>query len=108
VLTLQVISVTHNLGARNLQLCVHGVRAYRVLMASSLCWGDGVMALACVFGTDQHRKLWDSLYLIVKRNRTEHAWQFPQGGFKRAESVREVCKAQPPAFWLVCDQQCAL
>jgi len=44
-----------------------------------------------------HRKLWDCLYLIVKKPRAENAWQFPQGGFKRGESLREVCGSQPRA-----------
>jgi large subunit ribosomal protein L46 len=37
-----------------------------------------------------HRKLWECLYLIVKKPRAENAWQFPQGGLKRGESIREV------------------
>jgi 8-oxo-dGTP pyrophosphatase MutT (NUDIX family) len=37
------------------------------------------------------RKLPKSLYLIVKRNREDNSWQFPQGKIKDEESsLREV------------------
>ena len=38
----------------------------------------------------QERRLQDSLFLIVKRNRSEHSWQFPQGRILPDESVRQV------------------
>lgn len=36
------------------------------------------------------RKLPDSLYLIVKRNRKDNPWQFPQGKWIEGESLRKV------------------
>eukprot|EP01038_Epipyxis_sp_PR26KG_P011511 gene11511-15421_t len=34
------------------------------------------------------RRLQDNLYLIVKRNRSEHSWQFPQGKLLPEETMR--------------------
>jgi large subunit ribosomal protein L46 len=36
------------------------------------------------------RALDRSLYLVVKKNRSEHAWQFPQGGLEPNEALHEV------------------
>lgn len=36
------------------------------------------------------RALQRSLYLIVKKPREEHAWQFPQGGIEQGELLHEV------------------
>lgn len=36
------------------------------------------------------RKLDQSLYLIVKRNRADNAWQFPQGKIMENETFRQV------------------
>jgi hypothetical protein len=36
------------------------------------------------------RKCAESLYLIVKRNRQENQWQFPQGKWLEGESLRQV------------------
>jgi hypothetical protein len=41
------------------------------------------------------RKCAESLYLIVKRNRQENQWQFPQGKWLEGESLRQV-SALPP------------
>ena len=38
------------------------------------------------------RRLQDSLYLIVKRNRSDHVWQFPQGKILAEETCRGVSK----------------
>jgi len=38
-----------------------------------------------------NRQLDRRLYLIVKKNRAQHAWQFPQGGREQRETMREVC-----------------
>lgn len=41
------------------------------------------------------RRLQDSLFLIVKRNRSDHAWQFPQGrwqGEEKEPSLRTVAE----------------
>ena len=35
-----------------------------------------------------NRKLSDSLFFIVKRNRNDHSWQFPQGKLKDDENLR--------------------
>ena len=43
--------------------------------------------------TDRHsaeRRPRDSLYLIVKRNRKENSWQFPQGKYLETEHLRQV------------------
>ena len=36
------------------------------------------------------RRLQDSLFLIVKRNRDSHSWQFPQGKWRADETMRDV------------------
>ena len=36
------------------------------------------------------RKLDQVLYLLVKKDRSEHAWQMPQGGLEGNESLLEV------------------
>ncbi len=36
------------------------------------------------------RKLDQILYLLVKKDRVEHAWQMPQGGMEDSESLLEV------------------
>ena len=36
------------------------------------------------------RRLDRTLYLLVKKPRTEHAWQMPQGGLEGSESLVEV------------------
>lgn len=36
------------------------------------------------------RKCAESLYLIVKRNRKDNPWQFPQGKWLEGESLRQV------------------
>ncbi|RYH13756.1 hypothetical protein EON65_34880 [archaeon] len=36
------------------------------------------------------RRLDDSLFLVVKRNRTDHFWQFPQGKLLNEETMRDV------------------
>lgn len=36
------------------------------------------------------RRLQDSLFLVVKRSRHEHQWQFPQGKWIEGESIRAV------------------
>lgn len=38
------------------------------------------------------RKLQDSLFLLVKRNRNENAWQFPQGKLKEDETLRSAAE----------------
>lgn len=38
------------------------------------------------------RKLQDSLFLLVKRNRKENAWQFPQGKLKEDETLRSAAE----------------
>jgi 8-oxo-dGTP pyrophosphatase MutT (NUDIX family) len=39
---------------------------------------------------DTNRKPTDTLYLLVKKPREDHAWQFPQGGIKKKkETVSE-------------------
>lgn len=40
-----------------------------------------------------YRKLTNRLYLIVKKNRSEHSWQFPQGGWEESDGLhlRKVC-----------------
>lgn len=37
-----------------------------------------------------NRKLTESLFLVVKRNRKDNAWQFPQGKWLEGETMREV------------------
>jgi large subunit ribosomal protein L46 len=37
------------------------------------------------------RKLDRSVYLVVKKPRSHHAWQFPQGGIQADEALHEVC-----------------
>lgn len=37
-----------------------------------------------------NRKLQSSLFLLVKKDRQEHAWQFPQGGWEDGETIRKV------------------
>ena len=37
-----------------------------------------------------HRKLDRVLYLLVKKPRSDHAWQMPQGGLEEGESLLEV------------------
>ena len=37
-----------------------------------------------------NRKLTESLFLVVKRNRKDNAWQFPQGKWNEGETMREV------------------
>lgn len=39
------------------------------------------------------RKLNEVLYLLVKKDRKEHAWQMPQGGLEQDESIVEVCSS---------------
>lgn len=42
---------------------------------------------------DRHsidRRLQDSLFLIVKRNRGDNQWQFPQGKWAEGETMRLV------------------
>ena len=42
---------------------------------------------------DRHsteRRLQDSLFLVVKRNRSNHSWQFPQGKWLPEETMRKV------------------
>eukprot|EP00455_Lapot_gusevi_P027748 TRINITY_DN2946_c0_g1_i2.p1 TRINITY_DN2946_c0_g1~~TRINITY_DN2946_c0_g1_i2.p1 ORF type:complete len:309 (+),score=45.88 TRINITY_DN2946_c0_g1_i2:54-929(+) len=41
-----------------------------------------------------HRKLWNSLYLIVKKPREQHAWQFPQGGVEKKETIRQTAERE--------------
>jgi len=41
-----------------------------------------------------NRKLAQRLYLIVKKPRTEHAWQFPQGGREPGETMRQCCERE--------------
>lgn len=36
------------------------------------------------------RKLPNSLFLIVKRNREDNMWQFPQGKLREGENLRMV------------------
>ncbi len=36
------------------------------------------------------RRLQDSLYLVVKRSRNQHEWQFPQGKWIDGETMRAV------------------
>jgi large subunit ribosomal protein L46 len=36
------------------------------------------------------RRLQDSLFLIVKRSRNDHQWQFPQGKWVENETMRAV------------------
>ena len=38
------------------------------------------------------RKLDRSLFLIVKRNRSDKSWQFPQGRILAEETLRDVSK----------------
>ncbi len=38
-----------------------------------------------------YRKLDKKLFLIVKRKRDQHTWQFPQGDWVKGEMIREVC-----------------
>ena len=38
------------------------------------------------------RKLQDSLFLVVKRNRKENAWQFPQGKLRENETLRSAAE----------------
>ena len=37
-----------------------------------------------------NRKLTESLFLVVKRNRQDNAWQFPQGKWAEGETMRQV------------------
>lgn len=37
-----------------------------------------------------YRKLDKKLFLIVKRKRDQHTWQFPQGDWVKGEMIREV------------------
>lgn len=37
-----------------------------------------------------YRKLDKKLFLIVKRGRDQHTWQFPQGDWVKGEMIREV------------------
>jgi 8-oxo-dGTP pyrophosphatase MutT (NUDIX family) len=37
-----------------------------------------------------NRKLTESLFLVVKRNRKDNAWQFPQGKWQEGETMRQV------------------
>lgn len=39
------------------------------------------------------RKLDRVLYLLVKKARQEHAWQMPQGGLEKEESLSQVYQA---------------
>jgi large subunit ribosomal protein L46 len=38
------------------------------------------------------RRLQDSLYLIVKRNRSDNSWQFPQGKWLEEENMRQTAE----------------
>ena len=38
------------------------------------------------------RRLQDSLFFVVKRNREENAWQFPQGKLKDEETLRSAAE----------------
>jgi len=40
------------------------------------------------------RKLAERLYLIVKKQREQHAWQFPQGGWEKNESLYRTAKRE--------------
>lgn len=45
------------------------------------------------------RRLQDSLFLIVKRNRNDKAWQFPQGKFLEEDThMRGVRYTTPPSY----------
>lgn len=39
-----------------------------------------------------NRKLWNTLYLIVKKDRKDHSWQFPQSGNEFGENMRETAE----------------
>lgn len=41
-----------------------------------------------------NRALASRLYLIVQKPRTEHAWQFPQGGRESGETMRQCCERE--------------
>lgn len=48
---------------------------------------------ATAFNDDMHslhRKPNDSVYLLVKKPRKDHAWGFPQGGIDPGESIAEA------------------
>lgn len=47
-----------------------------------------------------HRKLDRVLYLLVKKARQEHAWQMPQGGLEKEESLAQV-SGQFLQLWFV-------
>jgi 8-oxo-dGTP pyrophosphatase MutT (NUDIX family) len=36
------------------------------------------------------RNLPHSMFLLVKRNRDDHSWQFPQGKINETETARQV------------------
>ncbi|KAL7337272.1 NUDIX hydrolase domain-like protein, partial [Rhodotorula toruloides] len=44
--------------------------------------------------TSLERKADRTLYLLLKKNRKEHAWQFPQGGVEGEESLLEAAKRE--------------
>lgn len=43
-----------------------------------------------------------SLFLIVKKNRADHAWQFPQGAWEEGESIRAVRGVEGWLCWSCC------
>ena len=48
------------------------------------------------------RKLPRSLFLVVKRNRAEDPWQFPQGKLKEGETLRMVRRYKHSHLYIVC------
>jgi large subunit ribosomal protein L46 len=56
-----------------------------------------------------YRALTSRLFLIVKKDRKEHAWQFPQGGYEKVDGVhlrntavrelREECGSELKVWW---------
>lgn len=62
-----------------------------------------------------HRKLWSTLYLIVKKPREQHAWQFPQGGLADKETLRDAAEREfeeecgkEVDFYTICNHPCAV
>jgi hypothetical protein len=49
-----------------------------------------------------YRKLDKKLFLIVKKNRTEDSWQFPQGIREKGEPLRLVCYSSFYYIILLC------
>jgi hypothetical protein len=57
-------------------------------------WKSSNLSCADISGNRRarDRKLDQSLFLIVKRNRNQFGWQFPQGKILNEENLRQSCE----------------